>query len=235
LSVLVPSPSPKHEDFREAVRKIDEFNRTHASIQIDSIECRLDDPGSATKVIDAASGFQMFWEVPVDSQLESRMDWIARHKNFGKGHAAKIRTGSVDASQIPTIEQVSRFIVACANRSVAFKATAGLHHPIRGEYPLTYEKNAMCATMFGFLNVFLGAMLAYSHRWNEEQLSVVLGSMSHSSIVMNDFGVGWDKWMIGWATVENLRKTFARSFGSCSFREPVEDLEALGIINNKIV
>ena len=44
---------------------------------------------------------------------------------------AKIRTGGVTPEAIPSIEQLAAFILACADRQLAFKATAGLHHPVR--------------------------------------------------------------------------------------------------------
>src|SRR5258708_31204656 len=34
------------------------------------------------------------------------------------------------------------FIVACAERQLPFKVTAGLHHPVRAAHPLTYEPDA---------------------------------------------------------------------------------------------
>ena len=40
---------------------------------------------------------------------------------------------------------------------VPFKATAGLHHPLRGSYPLTYAPVSARAPMYGFLNLFLAA------------------------------------------------------------------------------
>ena len=50
------------------------------------------------------------------------------------------------------------FLIACRRHGVTFKATAGLHHAMRGSYPLTYERASESGTMFGFLNVFLAAL-----------------------------------------------------------------------------
>ena len=53
--------------------------------------------------------------------------------------------------------QLLRFLRACTEAGVPFKATAGLHHPLRAEYRLTYAPDSPRGTMFGFLNVFLAA------------------------------------------------------------------------------
>src|SRR5579862_9407675 len=47
------------------------------------------------------------------------------------GCFAKIRTGGLKPEAIPPPVAVAAFIGACASRRLVFKATAGLHHPIR--------------------------------------------------------------------------------------------------------
>ena len=48
-----------------------------------------------------------------------------------KGAFAKVRTGGLTAESTPSSEALADFLCAAASRRVAFKATAGLHHPIR--------------------------------------------------------------------------------------------------------
>ena len=71
------------------------------------------------------------------------------------GLRAKIRTGGVTAAAFPAAESVAQFIATCMARGLPFKATAGLHHPLRCVRPLTYEPGAEQGTMHGFLNLFL--------------------------------------------------------------------------------
>ena len=66
------------------------------------------------------------------------------------GAYAKIRTGGPTPDAIPPVEDVARFITTCALKRLPFKATAGLHHPIRSIQPLSYETGAPYALTHGF-------------------------------------------------------------------------------------
>ncbi|MGH7709857.1 MAG: hypothetical protein ACREOG_01155, partial [Gemmatimonadaceae bacterium] len=110
----------------------------------------------------------LYVELPVVGQLEALLAAVR-----ALGARAKVRTGGVTADAIPPPESVARFMGACVATGVPFKATAGLHHVIRGEYPLTYEPDSARATMFGFLNVFVASALAV-HRAPGEIVTEVL-------------------------------------------------------------
>ena len=87
---------------------------------------------------------------------------VAELDTVGQGGCfAKVRTGGVKPDAIPSVASLATFIRACADRRLAFKATAGLHHPVRAEHPLTYAPDAPRAVMHGFLNVFLAAAFAW--------------------------------------------------------------------------
>jgi len=103
-----------------------------------------------------ASAVDAYVEVPIASDPTALIAAIASHKQ--EQLRAKVRTGGVEPGAFPTAEQVTRFIFACAAHDVTFKATAGLHHAVRGNYPLTYDRESERGVMFGFLNVFLAAL-----------------------------------------------------------------------------
>jgi hypothetical protein len=155
-----------------------------------------------------------FVEIPVATDPSVLLDAIAKH-----GLNAKIRTGGVTADAFPSSAHVARFIIGCAERKLAFKATAGLHHPLRGKYKLTYANDAPSGTMYGFLNVFLAAI--HAQRGEYDRVQQTLESTDTTALDIEQFDA---------ADVAASRNRFAISFGSCSFTEPVDDLTHLGIL-----
>jgi hypothetical protein len=138
-----------------------------------------------------------------------------------RGLRAKIRTGGITGDAFPTPERVAAFIRACKDAGVAFKATAGLHHPLRCVKPLTYEPNAATGTMHGFVNVFLAAAMV---DFAEE----ILREENPHAFVFSDDGVAWRGHEVSTEELARMRRDFALSFGSCSFEEPINDLKELG-------
>jgi hypothetical protein len=142
------------------------------------------------------------------------------------GCFAKVRTGGVKREAIPTVAEVAAFLRACADRRLAFKATAGLHHPVRSEQPLTYEPGAPRAVMHGFLNVFLAAALAWH---GDRELEPVLAETDPAAFRFDE-RAWWRDRSLDAALVREAREQFTHAFGSCSFAEPVRDLVALGLL-----
>lgn len=146
------------------------------------------------------------------------------HAVKAAGSFAKIRTGSVKAEGIPSAETVADFLVRCAELKLPFKATAGLHHPIRAVYPLTYAPDSPRATMHGFINVFLAACLAWH---GERDLLPVLREEDPHAFHF-DTHACWKDRKLTEQQITEARKHFAHAFGSCSFEEPVQDLQTRG-------
>lgn len=162
--------------------------------------------------------FQRYFEIPLGDNVDVLVKTIAR-----VGARAKVRTGGTDQNAFPTSRAILSFLVACERERVPFKATAGLHHPIRGSYRLTYEPNSASGTMYGFLNVFVAAALL--HKGESE--SIVLKALEESDAAAFEFtddAIAWRKHRVDASELRAIRSTFATSFGSCSFREPVDEL-----------
>jgi hypothetical protein len=124
---------------------------------------------------------------------------------------------------------LARFIQACADAGVPFKATAGLHHPLRGKYRLTYEAGSPHGMMFGFLNVFLAAALARTGLTARE-LAMLLEESDATAFAFTESGASWRGRNVSRTEISAVRHHVALSFGSCSFREPVDDLRSLGLL-----
>jgi hypothetical protein len=141
------------------------------------------------------------------------------------GACAKIRTGGVTAEAIPPVENVAAFLRACARRGLEMKATAGLHHAVRAEHALTYAADAPRATMHGFVNFFVAAMLAL--RDEEKKVEACLRETDVGAFVAGEEFVAWREERFDIEEIERMRGSFVMSFGSCSFEEPIADLRSM--------
>jgi hypothetical protein len=168
--------------------------------------------------------FNVYVEVPIASDPSVLLEASALH-----GLCAKVRTGGVEAGAFPTADQLTRFLGACSAHGVTFKATAGLHHAMRGTYPLTYDSASERGTMFGFLNVFLAAVFT-SDGLGPADTRALLEECDASSFAFSSSGVAWRGRAVTAVSIRNARARAATSFGSCSFAEPVADLSSLGLL-----
>jgi hypothetical protein len=142
------------------------------------------------------------------------------------GCFAKIRTGGVKPEAIPSPGDVAAFILACAERKLGFKATAGLHHPIRAQYKLTYDENAPTGVMHGFLNVLMASAFA----WNgESNIEPILAETDITAFKFDD-RAHWREQSLSADQIRDTRRNFMHSIGSCSFDEPVRELQAVGLL-----
>lgn len=201
------------------------FNRTHgARWVIDMIEAKAATVDDVHALAAAFGGLTVYVEIPIAD------DPTALVQAIGTTHLrAKIRTGGVTRDAFPAPASVLRFLAECVQRQVPFKATAGLHHPLRGEYALTYAPDAERGTMYGFLNVFLAATLLHAGHAPATLLDL-LEERDAAAIVADANGISWRGLHASAAQVAQARARFAGSFGSCSFEEPVQDLAALQLL-----
>jgi hypothetical protein len=212
------------------MRVVEEFNCRHADstatrVLVDVIEGKADTAEGVASVLQEVPGtLQAYVEIPIVSDPYLLIAEIAG----GRGRA-KIRTGGVTADVFPPSAQVVRFIGACISVGVPFKATAGLHHPLRAEYPLTYAADSPRGTMFGFLNVFL-ATAFMAQGLDAITATLLLEESSPASIRVSEETIEWRGRRVSAAAIEAARSRAIVSFGSCSFTEPIGDLTALGLL-----
>jgi hypothetical protein len=131
---------------------------------------------------------ERFCEVPLDG-----LEAVA-----AAGAKAKLRCGG---ARVPSVEEVAAYFAAARDLGLSFKATAGLHHPVRSERE------------HGFLN-FLTAADRAAAGADEAELRDVLATTDVAAL-----GTGSPAG----------RRLFV-SIGSCSFAEPVADLQELGLL-----
>ena len=181
LSVLVGG------DMDAARARIDAFNRRNAGLAMaDAIETK---PAAASDIVHTAAafdGFDAFYELAYDRDPASLMAVIAEH-----GGHAKIRTGGVTEDAFPEVSQVADFLFAARAAGIAFKATAGLHHPLRGEYRLTYEEGCPSGIMHGFLNLFLAAAFVRQGELDTVRVKELLAERTAGVLDFSSAGVTW--------------------------------------------
>ena len=217
-------------DLAADVKRMEAFSASPASDSnvwwngVDSVELRASTPDGIRDAMRVVSGgYERYVEIPVSGDLPPLLRTIREVGAF-----AKVRTGGTTPDAFPASENVARFLVACLREEVSFKATAGLHHPLRGDYPLTYEPGSACGRMYGFLNVFL-ATAFLGAGLDEPNARRLLEESDPAAVHLGAAGVSWRGHRL---PVNRLAasRSFLKSFGSCSFREPIDDLAALGLL-----
>ena len=208
-------------------RELDPYGTLGKEPLIDTIEGKA---ASADDVRQAAnrigSRFQLFVEIASGDAAVPLIHAIA---DLGEpAVCAKIRTGGITPESIPSVDAVASFIAAAAAARVRFKATAGLHHPLRGEYRLTYRSDSPSSAMHGFINVFVAAALAFGGEQNRDLLTCVLSESDAGAFHWEDDQLRCLDLVVPRPVVQAARREFALAFGSCSFTEPIEDLQSLG-------
>jgi hypothetical protein len=139
------------------------------------------------------------------------------------GAFAKARTGGVTPDLFPSPGRLLAFLRAALGEGVRFKATAGLHHPLRGSYPLTYAPDAQRGVMFGYLNVLLATAVLRAGGSDEEGLAALVES-DPNAISFGAEALAWGRFRFDAAELADLRTRTLGGFGSCSLREPVDEL-----------
>jgi hypothetical protein len=138
------------------------------------------------------------------------------------GLDAKLRCGGVTADRFPSVDEVASFVAAAAAARVRFKATAGLHHPIRH-----YAEDPGC-TMHGFLNLLAAAVFA--SRTDQTGLREILKEEDPHAFAFEETSFRWNRLSSSVEELKRARTDVFASYGSCSFAEPVEDLMALDML-----
>ncbi len=146
-----------------------------------------------------------------------------------RGVRAKARTGGLSQDLFPAIADVVRFLEICGRLELPFKLTAGLHHPLQGDYRLTYRPDTAQGRMFGFLTMFAAAAAARQH-WPVNQVASLMAEIHAGEIRFDDAGMHWKGRMLSTEALAESRKRGAISFGSCSFEEPLTDLRGIGYL-----
>ena len=216
------------EELNNSAAAIRSFSKRDADlVSVSHLEMFLpDDVDSAfLKKARAITGdLPVFWEAPPE-RAEQIIALLAAHRSDEDtaGFGYKLRTGGVTADAFPSSRQIAGALVAAATHRLPIKFTAGLHHPIR------QFRDEVKTKMHGFLNALGAAVLSVEHDWDVDQAVVMLEDEDPHSFSFTDGFFAWRQWKIDTERLQGRRK-LVRSFGSCSFDEPRDDLRALNLL-----
>lgn len=181
--------------------------------------------------------YQIFFEVPgfdfnmkyakeLVQGIHTHNEWLESNEKENYCFSGfKIRCGGVEAFQFPPTDYLAEAISFSRENAVPLKFTAGLHHPVR------HFNDSLQTKMHGFLNVFGASLLSYSKKLSEEELLEILNDENASNFNFDESEFSWRGQSVSFEELHMLRDLSVTSFGSCSFDEPVEDLQELKLLN----
>jgi hypothetical protein len=164
---------------------------------------------------------EVSWKLPFEESFKALSEL---HK---KGHAvaAKIRTGGLTPDAVPPPLKLAQMLWTLGELKLPFKATAGLHQPLR------HKETAADLTLFGFLNVFAAACALYCREVDIAWLQKILLLETIDAFRFTESGLHIDDLFLTTEEILRARHNFALSFGSCSFEEPIQYLKEFKLIN----
>jgi hypothetical protein len=242
LSVILDAGAlgAKGDTVRADLHRIDRIAAL-SGVTVSSLEARLpqltlDEPAMQRIVADIVerypsaeiafwyeSSYSAGWTAPLESWLPVlAAARAAAPPNLTLG--AKIRCGGARSGATPSVEDLAAFVVAAHAHDVPWKATAGLHHPVRGQHGV-----AGGAVPHGFLNLFVAGVALHAGALDAARVADVIAEQDPRAFVVDPAHIAWRDVRIEPEQIAAARERCV-SFGSCSFDEPVNDLRELGIL-----
>lgn len=254
---IVSAPSTTLEEFKKVVqdtktRILGIIDRSLKEIKVPSLEIKLptvlfdhkpnSDLAEAIEYVadlmnsSEALPHQVFFEIPgfefQKQDVQVLIQALSAHNNKLEGNkkahysfsGLKVRCGGVEAFQFPSPEYLAYAIHTSAQQKIPLKFTAGLHHPVR------HYNDSVSTKMHGFLNVFGASILCHANSLSEAEILAMLNDEDPSHFSFSDTLFGWKDNFVSLEEIHMLRALYVTSFGSCSFDDPVEDLQELTIL-----
>lgn len=238
LSVIVDAGTDPREWLGKATDSLGTLVKCNAEsmpVRVEALEVPVPSVSSARDTYDPVIGqFGMIAqnvglrELPIHIEiprtdryadlLPGAMAAVARAK-FG----AKIRCGGTTQAAFPSSADVAAFLRAAFAENVAFKATAGLHHPVR------HYDSQTGFVMHGFLNM-LAAVIFIRDGATDDELVEILEEREKSAFTVTAEVFSWRHRTASVQQIQVARNAGFVAYGSCSFEEPVHDLLAMGIL-----
>lgn len=203
---------------------------TPVGVQVVSLETKTPTPAGrkalarlADRLADEGHEPAPFVEVPFGEGLSDALAELAE-ADLG----AKVRLGGMTPAAFPMTDDVAVFIVEAVDLRLEVKLTAGLHHPVTGEHPISAKDPSLgVARMFGFLNCVLAFAAAESLEAPRSLVARILEAPA-DAMRWSEQAVEVCDEAISVEALADARDALT-SIGSCSILEPVADLTTMGL------
>lgn len=158
--------------------------------------------------------------VSITAQVGLIADALRSRRRVG---GAKLRCGGETADLFPTSAEAAEFIMAATDQGLPFKATAGLHQPIRHfDEDLGIERH-------GFVNILMAAALAVTGS-DIMTIEAIITDTDPKAFSLAAAFATWRGHEVPGSALRRMRQTGFIAYGSCDFDEPTEALEHLGFL-----
>lgn len=243
LSVILPDMEFDEKNENNILKSIEDLNKllkTNYFIEASSFEIKLPKNLSAdsqenllrligniiSNIKKISANSRIFFEPYVlGDNWENNIDIACEVINQNKEHSGfKLRTGGVTKDAFPHTDIFAYSIKKCIDLKIKFKATAGLHHPLRHFNPSVNTK------MHGFFNVFISFLIAGKYNPSLKILKKIINTESAGEFNFTDDFITFEDFAISLKDIKNIKKSFSLSYGSCSIDEPVDDLKTLNLM-----
>jgi hypothetical protein len=193
-----------------------------SGLRIESVEIKCSQAAEIERLArQVPRNVMTFFEVPIEERSLSALESIC-----AAGARAKIRMGGVVPEAIPSVSNVAQMLKMLADLRLPCKATAGLHHPLRSQQRLTYEPQSPCGVMHGFVNLSCAATVLF-FGGDIEEAKRLLADVDPNAWQVDADSLRWRDQTWTADQLATVRRDFFLGIGSCSFEEPIQDLESL--------
>ncbi len=199
-------------------------------MRIAAVEAKLTDPTAAALdslldvMLPVGTDVVPFVEVDRSGSIRAQVgliaDALSSRRRVG---GAKLRCGGDAADLFPTSAEVAEFIMAATDHGLPFKATAGLHRPIRHfDEDLGIERH-------GFVNILIAAVIAATGS-DITTIEAIITDTDPNGFSLSAAFASWRGHEVPGSALRRMRQTGFVAYGSCDFDEPTEALEHLGFL-----
>jgi hypothetical protein len=202
-----------------------EFHREMSPVmEVGAAEVRIGSVDDAGAHVDAISTIDpdvaTFIEIDASEGVAPQLRAIvAALRDRGRTGGAKIRCGGESADLFPSTERLAEFVWEASLAAVPFKATAGLHQPIRhhDEDPGVYRH--------GFVNLLL-ASVAADQGESRHTIEDIVAEVDPDAFTFGAAAITWRNIVFPGSAIRRSRTRGFLAFGSCDAHEPIEAMRS---------